>query len=129
MILALGTHVTFTHTAWIVRERGDKWFIPIKGNYTRGPQNIDGTHLIAPREKANRSVMEWEIPGSGIIIGRERKIIGRTMDGRGGEDYEPGYLQAEGHVDLYVVKADFRSSPSYVPENRIHPTHIPLERP
>lgn len=133
---ALGTHVITTAEAWLARKKDGKWFLPKRGNYnwpaTNGGEHSSLTisvvtspihtvrleHIQEPKEKDNKSVVVGEFQGSGVIIGLERKMLGESV---GGYEDDPGYLLTRGHVDLYVVKTDFKVRAYYVPEGNIFP--------
>lgn len=138
---ALGTPVATSREAYVVRrflsKDDNKWFIPVKGNFaTRtlyphgeglvvvdvvGPiTNIPVEFLSEISDRTNKAVVAIRNSRSGIVIGLERKMIGHSIPGGGhGEDYDQGYLEAIGFVDLYVVKSELRGTPFYVPMDSI----------
>lgn len=59
--------------------------------------------------KLNKTVMVWPCDSFGWVIGMVRRAIGVSHKGgySGGyyeREYEPGYLDVEMYVDLYVIK-------------------------
>jgi hypothetical protein len=137
MSFSLGSTVSCTERAWVARKMNGKWYLPVRGNYehpsTNGGEHSPLTitkflgtiethkleHIVEPREAWNKSIVICrDYSSTGVIIGLERKLIGRSV-GNGGPDmsgdYDGGYLETHGHFDLYVVKSELRGIPFYVP--------------
>jgi len=145
---ALGTRVITTAKCYVIRvaEDEDKWHIPVRGNVEKPPKIItpslrerqDGyigkvlvstnpgiiyagmQHLKGDLNGAffNKSVGWIGQTSTGVIIGYERKMIGRSVSARGEDDL--GYFDPMGFVDLYIVKTGYETQPFYVPESSIY---------
>lgn len=65
-------------------------------------------------KKWNKAVACWYGPGSGVVTGLERKLYGNSHGPSGGtnmygeDDWEPGWFDSHGNVDLYVVRWELR---------------------
>lgn len=137
--IMLGTPVVTTEAAVVVRrwkkEDASEWFVPEKGNLEGvDPAKLDmGMHMTETgevSESTNKSVVRFPAYRSGIIVGEVRKYIGESVAGGMGRgswdsepDYEPGYLNQHGHVDLYVVKASLKGQSWYAPKDATSPMH------
>jgi hypothetical protein len=125
-----------------------EWFVPSKGNgqvpsnlmadkiwktsegrpfiYFNGNGEPLSSELV---EKYNRALVAWEQPGSGVVTGLQTKMYGIThpssyrMDAYG-EDFDQGYLETHGKVELYTVRWELRGSTFiYVPTWAAIPQH------
>lgn len=154
-MIELGTHITYTHQAAVVRKAKGKWSFDRKQNgrvplklYENGatkdlfwidfsprtnhvkvehmePDNTPRSRVLTPEmvsETINKSVVAWEYAGAGTVTGLVRKEIGVTQSGGGGTniygegEWEPGWFNRYGKVDLYVVRHELRGTDFvYVP--------------
>lgn len=124
-MIALGTQVKFTEIAFVVRKWKGVWGIPKRGNFTAPSLELEREtrFLVEPRSETNKSVVALPARGTGIVIGLERKLIGRSESPSGGhgfeDDWEPGWFDQTGKVDLYVVKSELRGKAFYVPQESL----------
>ena len=143
-MIELGTHITYTHEAAVVRKKDGKWSFDKKQNgdvplklYANPiglfwidfrptthnipvehmePDNTPRSRIPEPekREALNKSVVAWETSGAGTVTGLIRKEIGVSQHGYGEGDY--GWFDRWGKVNLYIVRHELRGTAFvYVP--------------
>ena len=135
-MIELGTHITYTHQAAVVRKKDGKWKFDRKQNgdiprelyenfsglfwidfspktnhipvQHMEPDNTPRSRIPEPgkRETLNKSVAAWEASGAGTVTGLIRKEIGVSEYGHGDGDY--GWFNRWGKVDLYIVRHELR---------------------
>ena len=139
-MITLGTRIVYSHEAAVARRPkiGKDWDFPKKGNgdvpklYRHGDgytvlrfapniENIPAEHHSftpgrhAPEEdlleKINKSVMVYEMPGSGVVTGLVNKQVGISEGSSGyDENFDQGWFVRYGAVDLYVVRHELRGA-------------------
>lgn len=134
-MIALGTLVKFTEVAYVVRKpaHDSTWEAPVKGNFG-APGHFqewaddlpaETGRFLSPTDGTNKNVLALPSQGSGVVIGLERKLAGKSVSGSHrstmeGDDWEPGWFESVGKpIDLYVVKSELRGKAFYVPTEAI----------
>lgn len=130
-LFTLGSRVVVNQIAYVVRKK-KVWFIPERGNFeVPMVESVDEDKIIAwgkdegswlhPLTKdTNKGVIAFPINSVGIIVGLETKMFGHSVSATGGgslfgDDYDPGYFDARGKIDLYVIRVELRGKSFYAP--------------
>jgi hypothetical protein len=134
-LIALGTLVAFDEIAYIVRKKKG-WFIPQKGNFEVPSfiEDDDGNisqmgnparWLHEVTSDTNKGVIAFPTSGSCIIIGLETKMFGRSTGPSGGgglygaDDWEPGYFEPRGKINLYIGRSELQGKAFYIPTDKV----------
>jgi hypothetical protein len=133
-VIVLGTPVVFHHRAAVARwtkEKSDfSWLIGWtlfegvgksevkKSEYVKYTEMFRRWPEIKGRgdKTINKTVMVWPEEGSGVVVGRVKRMRGISEPGRGYSDgdYDPGWFNATDGFHLYALRATLDGLKDYI---------------